>query len=137
MLGKALDVCPGAEARVDPRVGDRCKSAISRRGKGRQDVDSREEAVQGSSQEVIQGREVASQRIGVCHQLGRDSHSVPLSGRRHVKSVGQARTNGGGQQGSAGVADATHSVVDVAETDLIRVISEGQFSTGSAVTKAA
>ena len=31
MLGKALDISPGAESRVDPRVGNRCKSAISRR----------------------------------------------------------------------------------------------------------
>jgi len=51
--GKALDVCPGAEARIDPIVGKRCKAAISRRRKRRQDVDPGEEAIKGPAKEVV------------------------------------------------------------------------------------
>jgi uncharacterized spore protein YtfJ len=55
----------------------------------------------------------------------------------NVESTTKARLDGGGQPGGASIADAAHLVVDVTETDLMRVVAQGQLSPGSSVSEAA
>ena len=136
-LCEVLDVSPAAEPWIDLAVGQRREPTVAGRRERRQDVDPAEQSIERTAEQAVEGCEIAAQRIRVRHQLGRDSHSVPFSGSMHVESITKARSNGGGQQGSASIADAAHPVVDVAETDLIRVVAEGQLSPGSAVTEAA
>ena len=76
---EALDVRPGTERWLDLVVGHRREAAVARRRERREDVEPTEQAIQRAIEETFQGREIAAQGVGVGHQLGRDSHSVPFS----------------------------------------------------------